>query len=392
MLTTKVILRAIGSRQQKKVAMKNIFYLFLFASFEALAQGPIGIPIFDKNIKLGSCPVCEIKLAPQDKVHGRLGQRLTEIDSDIDVAISRHDEIDTTLFLKHINFLNSLISSAELSDSVKALLLLRKIQIYQRVIVEKDQEVYNYYLTLSETNNNLKGALFMTALYDQLIALNVDPKSHAYFLALKADYYTRTYLIYHIDDYGDEWLREANLELLHSTASPEQQQLAEDFLHLRKQTPHNPFYSFNALSFGYSASSGKGLWHGPTVSFDYGLADRNPFRRKDTFFGIDTDTRGSLASLKLLRNITDQRTDLILNVAEIKNLSHLQVNIYQFGWHLTEPKALFFYRPEIGLSYGCFTLSYAYNVTFDKSFRPNTDKSMLTLSISYPFLRLGRYY
>lgn len=54
-------------------------------------------------------------------------------------------------------------------------------------------------------------------------------------------------------------------------------------------------------------------------------------------------------------------------------------------------KMKWFYRPEIGISYGIFNLSYSYNLTFDKSIRFATEKNMFTFGISYPLVRIGDY-
>jgi hypothetical protein len=71
----------------------------------------------------------------------------------------------------------------------------------------------------------------------------------------------------------------------------------------------------------------------------------------------------------------------------------LNLNLIQFGYHEgVSDKLKWFYRPEIGLSYGIFKASYAYNLTFDKSVRSLTEKSLFTFGISYPLIRIGDYF
>ncbi|NDA64361.1 MAG: hypothetical protein EBX50_20385 [Chitinophagia bacterium] len=92
-------------------------------------------------------------------------------------------------------------------------------------------------------------------------------------------------------------------------------------------------------------------------------------------------------------NINDRtKQDFLFHVLSWKH-PLININLVQFGLHrgITD-KEKWFYRPELGLSYGIFKASYSYNLTFDKAFRPNTEKHLFTFGISYPLVRLGAYY
>jgi hypothetical protein len=75
-------------------------------------------------------------------------------------------------------------------------------------------------------------------------------------------------------------------------------------------------------------------------------------------------------------------------------MKYFSLSLYRFGQHALENEKFFkslFYRPEIGFHYGIFDLTYSYNVTFNKNIRPNTEKHLVSVGISYPLIRIGTY-
>ena len=131
---------------------------------------------------------------------------------------------------------------------------------------------------------------------------------------------------------------------------------------------------------------GKNNWL--SIEAGYGLRDkassfdlyRLPFQSYLVNFGYNL-------------NLDTKQKDLYVSAFEIK-MKYFLLSLYRFGQHTSENEKFFkslFYRPEIGFHYGVFDLSYSYNVTFNKNIRPDTEKHLFSVGISYPLIRIGNY-
>jgi len=131
---------------------------------------------------------------------------------------------------------------------------------------------------------------------------------------------------------------------------------------------------------------GKNNWL--SIEAGYGLRDkaasfdlyRLPFQSYLVNFGYNI-------------NLDTKQKDLYVSAFEIK-MKYFLLSLYRFGQHTSENERFFkslFYRPEIGFHYGVFDFSYSYNVTFNKNIRPDTEKHLFSVGISYPLIRIGNY-
>jgi hypothetical protein len=116
----------------------------------------------------------------------------------------------------------------------------------------------------------------------------------------------------------------------------------------------------------------------------------NPFRRN--LISGSPYFRFNYLSTSFLININDNsKQDLLFSAFNLRN-PFIHAKLIQFGFHSgISDKLKWFYRPEIGVSYGIFHLSYSYNLAFDKTVRSLAEKNMLTFGISYPLIRIGGY-
>ena len=159
--------------------------------------------------------------------------------------------------------------------------------------------------------------------------------------------------------------------------------LAQNYVESLNLTSFNPLFYYDAYGVGATASFGKENWYGVEFSFDVQNETVNPFIRYHQGLGYRNDYRISWISTKILVNQNVDKVDFLLGIYDIKNYRGFKINLAQFGLHSSlqyEDKV--FYRPEIGYSYGIFTLSYGYNFTFDQTIRPLTEKHLVNFTIT----------
>jgi|LauGreDrversion4_2_1035121.scaffolds.fasta_scaffold25998_2 hypothetical protein len=374
--------------------MKSIILsCFCYISLNFFAQSHIGFPFLNRD-KVGPCNICDPS-DPNDEAY------LNKVDEKL-IAQFGDKDFSKETYLKQIAFLDSILADSTLTDVVKARLINTKINWYcNGVSVNIDGStgqvmgstymIYNYARSANVDNLNFEGPLYIIGLFDEILALDIDSTSKVYFRNVKLAYCAQTGIIQEINNANTEWL---DTKTIPKNVKGAEKALAQNFLDTRKQTNYNPFVTYNAISPGVTTAIGKDLWYGFQVGFEPSIEVNNPFQIKHHALYYRTDTRISLLGIKVLYNsLNTDKTDLMFNAANIQNAGFLSVNLLQFGWHLHNlPENKMFYRPEIGFHYGIFTLSYAYNHTFNKEMRPLTEKHMINFTISYPLLRVSSYY
>lgn len=361
-----------------------VIIVFTILSFQSIGQTYFGIPFLDQSRKLGSCPVCKSKEDTTQLV-------LENIRAEYDLIF---DQKEATLenYLKALSFFDSLLSTSNFNDIIKSRLIMEKIKIYCTGIVENGDEVYNFAISDGETLPNFMGPTKIIDLFDEIIALDIDEQSKNYFRNAKLSYFTRSFLFYQIDkeDYTSSWLKN---EEKRAQLPPMERALAQNYVESLNLTSFNPLFYYDAYGLGVTTSFGKENWYGVEFSFDYKNETVNPFIRYYQGLGYRNDYRISWISTKILVNQNVDKVDFLVGIYDIKNYRGFKLNIAQFGLHSSlqyEDKV--FYRPEIGYSYGIFTLSYGYNFTFDQTIRPLTEKHLVNFTLSYPLIRVGKYY
>lgn len=173
---------------------------------------------------------------------------------------------------------------------------------------------------------------------------------------------------------------------------PDQKRILEYLNNDYAETGFIPFSDYTGINAGVIYSFGQDSWIGGELGID--LCNTNKLFQRRNAFGNDVRNRGSLLSFSIQHNLNTGSNDFSFDVLKLREGMFLNWNATQFGFHQGLPGVdgvKWFYRPEIGLSYGPFSVSYAYNLTFKKDVRYLTEKNMLVVKFSYPFIRISRY-
>lgn len=374
--------------------MKSKLLIFICAiSLNFFSQTSIGFPFLNRD-KVGPCAICDPS-DPNDAAY------LKDLDEKLIAQFDGKDYSKET-DLKRIVFLDSILADSTLTAVVKARLINTKIRLYCKGVIDNMDAstnqiigshfiTYNYALSYNDGDINFDGPLYIIGLFDEILALDIDSTSKSHFRNVKLAYCAQSGIIQEINNANTVWL---DTKTVPKNVKGAEKALAQNFLDTRKQTNYNPFVCYDAFSPGATAALGKDLWYGFQVGFEYEIEVNNPFKINHRALGYRTDQRVSLLGMKAFYNSTNSnKIDLMFNVFNIQNAGFLSLNLVQFGWHLHDlPENKMFYRPEIGLHYGIFTLSYGYNLTLNKEMRPLTEKHMFNFTISYPLFRVSSFY
>ena len=377
-----------------KILLSTFLVLFFFTS-GYFAQSFIGIPFLDACRKMSKCDICNPKY-----------EEVTKYFDSLEIVFNKKDHKgdQQSLALVELKVIESEIERYGEMYSVHmeqispekviyGRLLLTKFKYLIEYIGEKDNKVYNINFTDYENYTSFSGVLEMSALIDEIIELNISESTNKYLKEMRMKYFNEAGVFYFIDPSQDLWYDQHDVTKISSSYKKKENNvfLAKQFLSDEESTGYVPFSSFNALSVGTAGAIGKGTWMGVEGSYE-AVEYTQPFLLRHPISG-SFHFRGSLIGLSYLWNINDRtKQDFLFHVLSWKH-PLININLVQFGLHrgITD-KEKWFYRPELGLSYGIFKASYSYNLTFDKAFRPNTEKHLFTFGISYPLVRLGAYY
>jgi hypothetical protein len=294
------------------------------------------------------------------------------------------------------------------------------IETYILDIIENDSCIYNLALSSQEIpdyeedtflksekcatiiDKCNKGYDFVISLFDEAIQKS-DEKNATFFRRKRLEYlYSTSYadLLYHYDfqnkisseeiehfNYTNisEQLSNSSLNWSHPLVY---NKIAEDY----KTTNKKPQFGYAGINLGLSSMYGKDLWVGGELSVD-AVSNANPFKTSNDF-DFSPNFRQSYFGLSLMKNMGNDNLDFSYYALRLTNLYFLNLNLFQFGYQ-TGPsftKELnWYYRPEIGFTYGIFSLTYSYNLMFDKSVRAFTEKNCVNLKITYPLFKVVEY-
>jgi hypothetical protein len=256
-------------------------------------------------------------------------------------------------------------------------------------LIDEKGIVYNLALSEYESYGSFEGVNEVNSLFDEIIALNISESTNQYCRELRLKYMVESYAFSDINPEDYSWFYDKKIKKLKNF--PEDKIVAaETFINDSKSTSFVPFNSFTGLGLGIAGAFGRNWWFGYEISSDM-VEYVNPFRLWHPI-SQQPHYRISLFSSSLLFNTNDpNQQDLTFGIVHFKH-PLINVNLAQFGLHYgLASKGKWFYRPELGLSYGIFRASYSYNLTFDKSVRNQTEKHLFTFGISYPLIRFGDY-
>jgi hypothetical protein len=300
------------------------------------------------------------------------------------------------------------------SNNERVVCLIKIIENYTTEIIETDDKIYNLaqseygyednFITNEEKDERLirakQGANEIVELFDKALALSPNDDITFYLYKKRLDYLVNSELIDELfsvdfekyteyEGYFDlENLTEINAKAIDDGMdNTYYNQTLKDY----KTTNYYPYYDYMGLNFGFTSNYGKDLWVGGEFSVD-AVGNKNPFQIVNPL-SSGMNFRTSSLGVSYMKNLNTQTNDFAFYPSKITNLFFLNINLLQFGFQwgdqFTDNSKYWFYRPEIGFSYGIFCLSYGYNFMFNKSVRDLTEKSVVSLKISYPLIKVG---
>lgn len=114
---------------------------------------------------------------------------------------------------------------------------------------------------------------------------------------------------------------------------------------------------------------------------------QSPFHFKDDYGAtIKRSKRGKSMSgftFSYLRNLQTNASESKFSIIKIE--APLYINITQVGYIKQAGQSYWFYRPELGLGYGRFSLSYGFNIFFKKSSSDVISRHSLNFNTKYIF-------
>lgn len=285
------------------------------------------------------------------------------------------------------------------SGNVKARIAMTIAQIKFWGVISTSEMDYNIewsdydYSGLSDKEIN--GALEIINCFGRAIEFAEDEGSQSHLKKGRQGYIVHSGLYDEILDQNELYNISLDDNINELKNKPDQKRILEYLNNDYAETGYIPFNQYWGINTGLIYSLGKHTWIGGELGLDY-CGTKKLFRRRN-YFGNLVRNRASAMSISFQHNLNTGVNDFSFDLIKLRELApwmHLNLNITQFGFHQGLPGVdgvKWFYRPEIGFSYGPFSVSYAYNLTFNKGTRYLTEKNMFVAKLSYPLVRISRY-
>ncbi len=377
---------------------KTLSIIVIVLSVQAVTYGQkyFGIPFLDKCKKSIKCELCSTKnpevLLYLDSLDKVLNATFTGKDSDSFKASAQKKLI--ILNREIAMYRGSYAVYSEKLNSEKeilARLLLNKVKLLVEDVIDEKGIVYNLARSEYESYGSFQGVNEVNALIEEIITLNISEATNQYCRELRLEYMVESYAFDDINPEDESWFYDEKIKKKLKNFPEDKIVAAETFLKDAKSTSFVPFNSFSAIGVGVAGAYGRNWWIGYEISSDW-VQYINPFRLSHPISGQSPWKLSLLSSSLLFNTNNPNQQDLTFGIVHFKN-PLLNINLAQFGLHYgIASKGKWFYRPELGLSYGIFRASYSYNLTFDKTVRSQTEKHLFTVGVSYPLIRIGGYY
>ena len=334
-------------------------------------QKPFGLTFLDGQ-KYPDCKMCNLE-----------GDEKIQIDE-------VEQKIENLSPKKKVAKLEELLS-IDYADNVKARIAMTIARIKYEEIISEDQLNYSlnrsgyfYNASLKLSRKEIDGAIEVLMWFDKAINFARDEGSKSYLQKGRMHYILDEGIFYEIMHTKNLDYSSIIKSINKLKDSPDEKRILEILNADYSETGYVPFDGYDGLNTGLIYSYGKYSWIGGEIGIDM-VEDKNPFK---TYF------RPSYLSMSFQHNLNTGSNDISFDAIKFRQVGIFNLNITQFGFHQGLPGvdgAKWFYRPEIGFSYGPFSVSYAYNLTFNKGTRYLTEKNMLVVKFSYPFIRISRY-
>lgn len=323
------------------------------------------------NPEIDNCKMCEEELT---SLNERLKKKGKNISVKEEISIIR-EELDK-----------------EVIGNRKAKIILYLIDCLIRSKNENPSVIYNLSLDdKQDIDKARKGAIEIIDLFDEAIDYAEDEASKKFLKRARIHYIVQTDLydeLSYLHDFDQYFTLNESIENIKGSDNIILKTLNNDYV----STRFVPFTKYNGINLGLNALQGKTSWIGGEISLDQ-VTHRNPFKIYRSQLSTTLNSHISFLGLEFLKNSSNNSFDILGYFLNIRKVGFISANIYQFGFHKGYSAGnSWFYRPEIGLSYGPLSICYGYNVVFKKAVRPFAESHFVTLKLNYPMIRTSKYF
>ncbi len=333
----------------------------------------IGFTFLDKNLNKGSCKFC-FDRDPLSEKQIKSFEKNSPIKSVDEFTINDKD--------LYFNYIDSTLQDHKLTPLAIGYLKFQKIGMLSIFVNFNDSAIFNQLKQKDETIllPNPKLALEIDSLFDEILSLDLDIESLNYLRKTRMECFLKIGLFSMFEHFSP------NFAVNKDTASIDDinyRNMASKYLYDEQLTNYIPFRDFVGLNTGFSGYYGKYWMLGFDFSLEY-ATDRNPFKN---FARVD------LVGFNYHFNSNEKRKEFLFNFMNFKQIGFVAANIFQFGLQSGYDANWYWsYRPQLGYALGPLQVGYAYNFTFKKELRSIMPTHLFTVNLSYPIIRLGRYY
>ena len=311
---------------------------------------------------------------------------------------AKFNRMDKTISTKEVLAVIQEELDKEVVGNRKAKIILYQIDCIIRSKNENPNITYNLsYEEYPDIDKAKKGALEIIGLFNKAIEFAEDEASKNFLKRARMHYIVHTDLydeLSYLYDFEQYYTLNESIENLNGSDKIIIETLNNDYV----STGSVPFTSYNGINLGLNVLQGKTSWIGGEISFDQ-VGHRNPFRMTSSKLSFRNNYHVSMLGMGFLKNLSNESFDIMGYLINIRKegfgiaANIFSANLLQFGFHKGYSAGnSWFYRPEIGLSYGPLSLCYGYNVVFKKVVRPFTESHFLTLKLNYPMIRTSKYF
>ena len=350
-----------------------LFVLFFSIQFHAQEKW-IGVPIFDKHLRLDKCQTCT-KIKKDDNLKA----------FNDSIRKNRPEMEGKEYYTQNmIDFYKSLLPKYADSPTKKEVIYHGLMTLHEDLCEEIDYEAISP-SDLKEYNQSI----------DHLLTLNPNNATHLHQRRMLEYGYLGI-----INKISEEKISESSHEKMNYEnwydvnntdyiEGEDWKNLAKQYLADKEYAIRNgfiPYADYFGLKLGYISYSNRNennstYFHGIEFSLDE-VENPNPFK-------IIDNSIGSFIGASYVKEYQGNDSEFMFYVLQLRNL--LQLNLIQFGVynHHSMNENTWFWRPEVGLNLGILNISYAYNLPFNSV--GELRGSQIKFGVGFPLIRVGKY-
>ncbi len=354
----------------RKKHMILLLCAFVMISPSLAQKRLIGVPLFDKHLKLGTCKLCNDRDLQSDEQIKLFAKNYPFQDVDV----FSKEQIDSFL-----NYYDHEFQNPENTIFTKAYILYDKANFMESMVNFSDSDFLSNEFIENKQLPSAQIAVKISDLYDTILSMDLDTETKKFLRKNRMIAFEKIGLLSIFESMSHMIFENKNTEEIYDSTY---KQMADKYFQDESFTEFIPFREYMGLNFGLSGYMGKYNLLGAEVSYEW-VMNRNPF---------ENDIRIDLLGLLYHGEQNGNRKEVLFSVLHLKKIYIASVNLLQFGLQsgLTN-EWNWCYRPQLGYAYGPFQIGYAYNITFNAEARKNANGHLFTFNFSYPLIRIGKY-